>query len=180
MNIVPEVFVSNEQGQFEIDVFRWQELALAVLEAEKVVPNAELAVMFVEESVISELNERYMGKQGPTDVLSFPIAVEEADSGRVPDNGSSGPEFTSPMFDRPKVLLGDVVICPAVASRNCFEHKGDRLHRGTLDDEIALLLVHGILHLRGMDHEEEGEAEVMEAKEDVYLKAYYFDGELQR
>jgi ssRNA-specific RNase YbeY (16S rRNA maturation enzyme) len=67
MNIVPEVFVSNEQGQFEIDVFRWQELALAVLEAEKVVPNAELAVMFVEESVISELIKMVKKKENKED-----------------------------------------------------------------------------------------------------------------
>ncbi len=178
MKLLPEVFVSDEQGIYELDVIRWQKLALSVLEAERVVPHAELAVMFVEESVISELNGRFMGKAGPTDVLSFPIAEDEADSGRMPDNGSSGPDFTSPLVDHPKVLLGDVVICVSVADRNRLEHAGDRGHRGTLDDEIALLLVHGILHLRGMDHEEDVEAEMMESKEDNYLKAYYFDREL--
>ncbi len=178
MRLMPEVFVSDEQETFDLDVTRWQRLALSVLEAERVVPHAELAVMFVEESVITELNGRFMGKSGPTDVLSFPIAEEAADSGRMPDNGSSGPEFTSPLVEHPKILLGDVVICPQLADRNRLEHAGERGHRGTLDDEIALLLVHGILHLRGMDHEEDVEAEAMEAKEDSYLKAYYFDREL--
>jgi probable rRNA maturation factor len=57
------------------------------------------------------------------------------------------------------LLLGDVVICPAVAARNAPEHAG------TYDNELALLLVHGILHLLGMDHDDEAEAAAMEALE---------------
>ena len=67
----------------------------------------------------------------------------------------------------PMVLLGDVVICPAVAAKNAPEHAG------TLDDELALLLVHGLLHLMGMDHEEPDEAEVMEAKERQLLARHH-------
>jgi hypothetical protein len=65
------------------------------------------------------------------------------------------------------MLLGDVVICPAVAARNAPEHAG------TYDDELALLLVHGILHLLGMDHEDDDEAEVMEARERVLLARFH-------
>ena len=63
------------------------------------------------------------------------------------------------------VLLGDIVICPAVAYRNAPEHAGN------YDDEVALLVVHGLLHLMGMDHQEDEEAEEMEAKDASCLLA---------
>jgi hypothetical protein len=65
------------------------------------------------------------------------------------------------------VLLGDIVICPAVAFRNAPEHAGN------YDDEVALLVVHGLLHLMGMDHQEDEEAEEMEAKERELLSRHY-------
>jgi hypothetical protein len=65
------------------------------------------------------------------------------------------------------VLLGDIVICPAVAFKNAPEHAGN------YDDEVALLVVHGLLHLMGMDHEEDDEAEEMEAKERELLARHY-------
>jgi probable rRNA maturation factor len=64
-------------------------------------------------------------------------------------------------------LLGDVVICPAVAHRNAPEHAG------TYEDEIALLLVHGILHLMGMDHVDEQEARAMERREKELLERFH-------
>ena len=69
--------------------------------------------------------------------------------------------------DRCATLLGDVVICPEVAYANAPEHAG------TYEDELALLVGHGILHLMGMDHEIEVEAEVMEAREAELLAAYH-------
>jgi hypothetical protein len=65
------------------------------------------------------------------------------------------------------VLLGDIVICPAVAHRNAPEHAG------SYDDELALLVVHGLLHLMGMDHAEDDEAEEMEARERELLGRHY-------
>jgi len=65
------------------------------------------------------------------------------------------------------VLLGDVVCCPAVAARNAVDHGV------TFDDEIALLVVHGILHLLGMDHQVDGEAERMELREQQLLSRFY-------
>ncbi len=67
-------------------------------------------------------------------------------------------------------LLGDVVICPAVAARNALEHEV------ALEDEIALLVVHGLLHLLGLDHEDDAEAERMEALEQDLLNRYYRTG----
>ena len=65
------------------------------------------------------------------------------------------------------LLVGDVVICPEVAWRQAPEHAGN------YDDELALLLVHGILHLLGMDHAEDAEAAAMEALEQQLLAAYH-------
>ncbi|HET9691695.1 MAG TPA: rRNA maturation RNase YbeY, partial [Acidimicrobiales bacterium] len=106
------------------------------------------------------------GKTGPTDVLAFPIDDEPAESGRSPDSGGTGPGFGSDPDEAP-TLLGDVVICPAVAMRNAPEHAG------TYDDELALLVVHGVLHLLGMDHMDDEEAEAMEARERELLAKHH-------
>jgi probable rRNA maturation factor len=154
-----EVFVADEQSSRKVDCARWAALAEATLHAQRVRGEAELSVLFVDETTIAALNERFLGHEGPTDVLSFPIEDGPAPSGRSPDTGGSGPGWEPPDESDLPTLLGDVVICPEVAWRNAPEHAG------TYDDEIALLLVHGILHLLGMDHEIAAEAEVMEARE---------------
>jgi probable rRNA maturation factor len=123
-------------------------------------------MLFVDEQAISDLNKRFLGKDGPTDVLAFPIDEEPVEGGRSPDSGGTGPGFASEPTDLP-TLLGDVVICPSVAARNAPEHAG------TYDDEIALLVVHGVLHLLGMDHEEDEEAEAMEQRERELLAKFH-------
>ena len=109
-----------------VDIDRWRALAEAVLLAEGV--GGELTVTFVDEADIADLNAEYLGKHGPTDVLSFPLDDDGLDG--VPS------------------LLGDIVVCPVVAARQFADHAG------TLDDELALLVVHGILHVLGHDHAE--------------------------
>lgn len=160
------MFVSDEQADVAVDVDRWQRLALAVLADEGVEGECELSVLFVDEPTIAELNGRFMGSDGPTDVLSFPIDGEPDPSGRWPDSGGPAPDRDDDVEDLP-LLLGDVVVCPAVAHRNAPGHAG------TADDETALLVVHGILHLLGMDHAEEGERLEMQARERELLAAYH-------
>jgi probable rRNA maturation factor len=161
-----EVFAADEQNDHPVDTLRWVHLAEAVLEEEGLSGDAELSVLFVDEPAIAELNSRFLGKDGPTDVLAFPIDEEPVESGRSPDSGGTGPGMPSEPEDVP-VLLGDIVICPAVAFRNAPEHAGN------YDDEVALLVVHGLLHLMGMDHQEDDEAEEMEAKERELLSRHY-------
>ena len=86
-------------------------------------------------------------------------------SGRSPDYGGSGPGAEPE--EVALTLLGDVVVCPAVAARNAEEHEV------AVDDEVALLVVHGLLHLLGMDHENDAEAERMEALERQLLDRFY-------
>ncbi|PLS76161.1 MAG: rRNA maturation RNase YbeY [Actinobacteria bacterium] len=162
-----EVFTADEQSEQPVDTMRWLRLARAVLEAEGVKGDAELSLVFVDEAAITDLNRRFAGKDGPTDVLSFTFHDEPAPSGRHPDHRGNGPNWT-PDATEPPVLLGDVYICPAVAARNAPDHAG------TYEDELALLVVHGILHLMGRDHVVAAEAEAMERREQELL------GELHR
>jgi probable rRNA maturation factor len=160
------VFAADEQAAQPVDTIRWIKLAEAVLADEGVRGETEVSLLFVDEAAIADLNARFLGRDGPTDVLAFPIDEEPAESGRSPDSGGTGPGFGAEEEEAP-TLLGDVVICPAVAARNAPEHAG------TYDDEMALLIVHGLLHLLGMDHEESDEAEAMEAKEQELLGRHH-------
>jgi probable rRNA maturation factor len=161
-----DVYAADEQADHPVAVERWSRLARAVLEAEGIVSDTEVSLLFVDEATIASLNERFLDKPGPTDVLSFPIEDEADRSGRSPDEGGTGPGSIEPDTGR-LLLLGDVVICPAVAARNAVDHGV------SLDDETALLVVHGILHLLGMDHEVDAEAERMERREQQLLARYY-------
>jgi probable rRNA maturation factor len=121
-----------------VDVDDLHELAERTLAAEGI-SEAELSVSLVPEDEIAELHQRYLGEPGPTDVLSFPL--DEA----PPGNG------------HPR-MLGDVVISPAVAARQ----------NSDLRAELRLLLVHGILHLLGYDHEREDDRRVMWDRQATY------------
>lgn len=161
------VFVADEQTAHPVDTNRWQALALAVLDDERVAGECELSILFVDEATISDLNERFMGHVGPTDVLSFPIDGDANPPGRWPDSGGPGPDRFDDDLDDLPLLLGDVVVCPLVAERNAPGHAG------TYDDEVALLVVHGILHLLGMDHADTAGREAMQARERELLAAHH-------
>jgi probable rRNA maturation factor len=162
-----EVFVADEQSARPVEPARWMGLAESVLTAEGVRGNAELSVLFVEEEDMTQLNHRFLGEDGPTDVLAFAIDEEPVESGRSPDSGGTGPGWVPPEPADMPTLLGDVVICPSVAWRNAPDHAG------TYEDELALLVVHGILHLLGMDHVDEDEATTMERRERELLDRYH-------
>jgi probable rRNA maturation factor len=166
---VPTVFGANEQGDLDVDVARWVALARLVLSDERVHErygsDVEMSLMFVDMQTIAELNERFLGATGPTDVLSFPMDEELPPSGRQPDQGGRGPGSPADIGD-PPALLGDVVVCPAVAARQAAE-------RGvTSDDELALLIVHGVLHLLDYDHAEPDDAAVMRRREQELLARF--------
>ena len=128
------VVCADEQDDVDIDAARWAALAEAVLRAEGV--SGELTLTFVDPAEIATLNAEHMGVAGPTDVLSFPLDAATMNGGEH--------------VDGTPVLLGDVVVCPAVAAAAAPDHGG------SVDDELALLVVHGILHVLGHDHAEPG------------------------
>ena len=131
--------VLNESGD-SLDVAGLSRLSRFVLDRMRVHPLAELCVKLVDESTIAELNEKWMEKTGPTDVLAFPM--DELRPGLVNEEPEEG-------------VLGDLVLCVAVAERQAAE-AGHRTQ-----DEVELLTVHGILHLLGYDHAEPDEHKEM-------------------
>ena len=162
-----EVFAADEQSAQPVDAMRLVQLAKAVLGAQGVKADSELSMLFVDEAAMAELNKRFLGKEGPTDVLAFPIDDDDVvEGGRSPDSLGPGAGVDFENTDPPN-LLGDVVVCPAVAARNAPDHAG------TYDDEMALLVVHGILHILGMDHVDNEEAEAMEARERELLEQFH-------
>jgi probable rRNA maturation factor len=160
-----DIYAVDEQHDHEIDLERWSELARGTLVDEGVRGLAEVSLIFADESTIADLNQQFMGHVGATDVLAFPIDGEPEPSGRVPDAGGSGPG--EPSTSEIPQLIGDVVICPAVAARNAIEHEV------SFENEVALLVVHGVLHLLGWDHALDEAAERMEARERELLARHY-------
>jgi probable rRNA maturation factor len=133
--------IANESG---VDVNSDTILAVArhALDEMGVNPLAELSVLCVDVEYMTELNHRWMDGDGPTDVLAFPMDEGSVDHG--PGEGGGEP-----------ALLGDIVLCPEVAAKQAAT-----AGHATID-ELALLTVHGILHLLGYDHAEpEEEAEM--------------------
>ena len=128
-----------------VDVGAWAALAEAVLRDENVTAG-ELNLVFVDPDEMARLNAEHMGEDGPTDVLSFPL------DGADPH----------PVGAR---MVGDVVVCPACARDRGLGTAGDR--------ELALLVVHGVLHLLGYDHADPADAARMQARERELLASHY-------
>ena len=163
----PSVFAADEQHDETVDLDGLVTLAEQVLLAQGVKGECELALTFVDETTMAELNKEFLGEDGPTDVLAFPIDDEIVESGRSPDSGSTGPDRPEIDPGEIPILLGDVMVCPAVAARNAAER-----NRAT-DDEVALLVVHGILHVLGMDHADPEEEAAMFARQDELLARFH-------
>ena len=143
--------VLNESGH-DLDVKGLARLSRFVMDAMRGHPLAELCIKAVDEDTIAKLNEQWMEKQGPTDVLAFPM--DELRPGLVTEEAQSLDEGA---------VLGDLVLCPAMAER-----QGVVAGHGT-EAEIELLTVHGILHLLGYDHAEPQEHQEMFGLQDRLL-----------
>ncbi|MGH3026856.1 MAG: rRNA maturation RNase YbeY [Gaiellaceae bacterium] len=128
--------ILNESGA-GVDVKALAALARFVMDRMRVHPQAELCVKLVDEATIAELNEQWMEKPGPTDVLAFPM--DELRPGLVNVDPEEG-------------VLGDLVLCVAVAERQAREARAAGQAGYSTEDEVDLLTVHGILHLLGYDH----------------------------
>lgn len=119
--------------------------AQAALAAADAGPSGEVGIVLASDARVAELNARYRGKEGPTNVLSFPIADDESHPAGAPR------------------LLGDVVLARETVAREA------RAQEKTAARHLAHLVVHGVLHLMGFDHGNEAEAAVMEAREAAAL-----------
>jgi probable rRNA maturation factor len=147
------VEVLEESGS-GTDVDRLARLSRFVLERLRVHPQAELCIKLVDTATIAELNEQWMEKEGPTDVLAWPM--DELRPGMVNEEPEEG-------------VLGDLVVCPEVAARQAEEARTGGREGWTTEDEVDLLTVHGILHLLGYDHGEPEEHAEMFGLQDRLL-----------
>ena len=140
--------INNESG-IEVDESALLRLAAYELDFLRVHPDAELAILLVDEAAMEQLHVQWMDEPGPTDVLSFPM--DELRPG-------SDDEIT------PAGLLGDIVLCPQVATTQAEEAGHSVL------DELLLLTAHGMLHLLGFDHQEpDDEKEMFGIQRDILV-----------
>ena len=139
----------NNESTYVIDEAALQRLATYALDAMRIHPDADIAIVLVDEAAMEALHVQWMGEPGPTDVLSFPM--DELRPGNDDQVTPAG-------------LLGDVVLCPQVA-----EGQAEAAGHTTMD-ELLLLTTHGILHLLGFDHAEpEEEKEMFSLQRDLLI-----------
>jgi len=143
-----QISVTSHREPEPLDLAAFEHLAEFVLVREDVPEASELSVAIVDLEEMTSLNQAYRQESGATDVLSFPC-----DDPCAIDS------------DEP-ITLGDVVIAPTVAERQAEEYGH------TVEEELNLLLVHGVLHLLGYEHETDSGATVMQERERVLLSAY--------
>ncbi len=130
----------NNESDHQIDeqvLLRLMEYNLQELH---VSPDADVAIVLVDEGAMEALHVQWMDEPGPTDVLSFPMDELRPGSEDAPT---------------PAGLLGDIVLCPAVAETQAVAAKH------STQDELILLTTHGLLHLLGFDHAEPDEEREM-------------------
>ncbi|QEP44020.1 rRNA maturation RNase YbeY [Ectothiorhodospiraceae bacterium BW-2] len=119
----------------EVELYQWLQQALEQLDYRR---EAEVTLRIVTAAEIATLNQNYRGKTGPTNILSFPFELAELT--QLP-------------------LLGDIVVAAEIVAKEA------RQQQKSLPDHWAHLVVHGLLHLLGYDHQQPDEAEVMEQLE---------------
>jgi probable rRNA maturation factor len=152
--------IRNESG-VAVDEAGLAALARHVLDSMRVHPLAELSVLLVDEAAMTGLHQRWMGEDGPTDVLAFPM-----DELGLPPPGGSQAEHGAD-DEAAETLLGDVVLCPQVAIGQA------RKAGHSVQDELELLCTHGILHLLGYDHAEPDEHATMFGLQDRLLAGWH-------
>lgn len=130
----------NNESDYEVNELEISSHATFLLRSLHINPASELSVMLVDEVSMAALHEKFMDEPGSTDVLSFPMDELRAGTSDKPSDEG---------------ILGDVVLCPAVAAR-----QGEQAGH-SMEVELRLLLTHGVLHLLGHDHEEPDEHKVM-------------------
>ena len=147
--------IANESG---LDVSEEELISVArfVIGKMNVNPGAELSMVLLDTAAMADLHMRWMDLPGPTDVMSFPM--DELEPGGRPDAAEPGPS-----------MLGDIVLCPQFAADQAKTAGHD------LEHELALLTVHGVLHLLGYDHAEPDEEKEMFALQRQLLDEWYAD-----
>jgi probable rRNA maturation factor len=141
-----EVLLDNRQNKYKISLKKIRQKAMAILNASACPNDAELSILIVDDPEIGELNKKYLNRHGPTNVIAFPMRT-----GQFNNIASQ--------------LLGDVVISIETAARE------GEIAGISMEERFTQLLVHGILHLLGYDHEKnKTQADKMDKKSNEILK----------
>ena len=151
---VPSVRSSDNrtEDRTEVDLEALSEFFAAALHREGISSQAEASLTLLDPSEIAHLKQQYLDGDGSaTDVLSFPM-----DGAICPEESAGGPSTW---------MVGDLLLCPQVAATQAPEHAGN------LEDELALLVIHGTLHLLGWDHAEKEERNLMWQRERELFEA---------
>lgn len=141
----------NNESEIQADLERISALGRSILAELHVHPETEVSIILMDEEPMSALHVEWMDIDGPTDVMSFPM--DELRPGRPGSPTDAG-------------MLGDIVICPQVATAQAA------VGGHSVEDEILLLTTHGMLHLLGFDHAEPEEKEVMFALQRQLLESF--------
>lgn len=146
-----EIYLSDEQD-VPLPIESVRRLACIVLEEEGLPPRTEVGIMFVTDEAMAGYNRRYLGKEGPTDVLALPLNPSEGydPAARTCESG-------------PPPSIGDVLVAPHYVHEQASSMGADPGH------EISLMVTHGLLHLLGYDHMTDVEADLMEGRERALL-----------
>lgn len=141
--------VNNESG-VAVDARALTRLGRFVLDALRIDPLAELSILLVDTDTMAALHQQWMDLPGPTDVMAFPMDAPDGPAERFDPSAPPGTDE-----NRREAMLGDVVLCPAVAA----DQASSAGH--STESELHLLCTHGILHLLGYDHGEPDEEREM-------------------
>jgi len=145
-----EILVKNQQKIIKLNQKKIEGKIKKVLQYLKVDEETEISVLFTDDKFIRSLNNKYRGIDKPTDVLSFSLQEGAIKSPEVESNK----------------LLGDIIISAETAQR-----QADNLNH-SLEKELTVLLIHGLLHLTGHDHEKGKDYKIMREKESEMLKIF--------
>lgn len=163
-----QILIDVSYGEGKIDSPRVAALAEYAMRYLEVPENAEVSITFIDNEEMAALNLQYRGLEGPTDVLSFEcdnLEDEFCDSDFGIAAGCEGLSSAQKIYS-----LGDIIIAPEVADKQAQEFGN------SFENEIDLLIVHGILHLNGYDHIEDTDAELMEAYQQKILHGWRESG----
>jgi probable rRNA maturation factor len=145
-----EILIKNQQKIIKLNQKKIEGKIKKVLQYLKVDEETEISVLFIDDKFIRSLNNKYRGIDKPTDVLSFSLQEGAIKSPEVESNK----------------LLGDIIISAETAQR-----QADNLNH-SLEKELTVLLIHGLLHLTGHDHEKGKDYKIMREKESEILKIF--------
>ena len=145
-----EILIKNQQKIIKINQGKTEGIIKKVLQHLKVDEKTEISVLFTDDEFIRSLNNKYRGIDKPTDVLSFNLQEGAVESPEIESNN----------------LLGDIIISVETAQR-----QADTLNH-SMERELTVLLIHGLLHLTGYDHEEDKDYKIMREKESEILKIF--------